>query len=216
MKILFIGNIYTYYNDLPAILKALAEENGKAVEVFSVTKGGRKLFQYLDEQDEYSEKLESLLWEHEFDVTFLQEQSVLPILDPDAFLDGVRRIREKLADRTKRVILYETWGRKEGSQMLTDHGWNREGMTRDLSASYARVAEAIGAEVSHVGLAFYALNEANPEINLHNADLTHPSREGSCLAAIVHYKTVFGELPEKIDSQELPAETVAAFLKAAT
>ena len=33
MKILFIGNSYTYYNDLPAILKALAEENGKAVEV---------------------------------------------------------------------------------------------------------------------------------------------------------------------------------------
>ena len=89
-------------------------------------------------------------------------------------------------------------------------------MTCDLSASYARVAEAIGAEVSHVGLAFYALNKANPEINLHNADLTHPSREGSCLAAIVHYRAIFGELPEMTDSLELSAEAVTAFLEAAS
>ena len=215
MKILFIGNSYTYYNDLPAILKALAEENGKAVEVFSVTKGGRKLFQYLDEVDEYSEKLDALLSEHEFDVTFLQEQSILPILDPNAFLDGARRICEKLAGRTKRVILYETWGRKEGSQTLTEHNWTREGMTRDLAASYASVASAIGAEVSHVGLAFYALNESHPEIDLHHSDLTHPSRVGSCLAAIEHYKTIFGEPPAKIDSLDLPAETAAVFLEAA-
>ena len=43
MNILFIGNSYTYYNDMPQMLAELAKENGNDVSVDAVTKGGRKL-----------------------------------------------------------------------------------------------------------------------------------------------------------------------------
>ena len=49
MKVLFIGNSYTFFNDMPNMLAALAAENGYSVSVDSVTKGGRKLFSNLDE-----------------------------------------------------------------------------------------------------------------------------------------------------------------------
>ena len=42
MNILFIGNSYTYYNNMPKMLEALAKENGKKLCVNAVTKGGRK------------------------------------------------------------------------------------------------------------------------------------------------------------------------------
>ena len=53
MNILFIGNSYTYYNDMPNILEALAKENGKDLSADAVTKGGRKLYANLDAEDEY-------------------------------------------------------------------------------------------------------------------------------------------------------------------
>lgn len=40
MNILFIGNSYTYYNDMPKMLESLARAAGFYAEVASVTKGG--------------------------------------------------------------------------------------------------------------------------------------------------------------------------------
>ena len=57
MKILFIGNSYTYFNDMPRLLEQLMRDNGIDVTVDSVTKGGRKLFENLQANDENSEKI---------------------------------------------------------------------------------------------------------------------------------------------------------------
>ena len=210
MKALFIGNSYTYYNDLPALFKALAEENGKELAVDSVTKGGWKLHQYLDVENEYSEKLRTLLESEHFDVAFLQEQSILPVTDFDTFESGVTRLTECLKSKADRIILYETWGRKEGSQKLIEQNWTRSGMTEALSTSYHRIGDALGHTVSPVGEAFLALNEKDPDIELFNPDRTHPSYTGSCLAAAVHYKTLFGEIPQKWDSLSLSIEELEA------
>ena len=83
-------------------------------------------------------------------------------------------------------------------------------MTARLAESYGAAAEKISAELSHVGQAFLALNEKHPEIELHNPDRTHPSFVGSCLAAAVHYRTIFGEAPKTIASLGLDEETEAA------
>lgn len=40
MKVLFVGNSHTYYNDMPRIFASLARDNGHDVQVESVTKGG--------------------------------------------------------------------------------------------------------------------------------------------------------------------------------
>lgn len=213
MKILFIGNSYTYFNNLPKLLSDLAAENGHIIESYSVTKGGSQLHQYLDRIDEYSEKLDTFLLEHIFDAVFLQEQSLLPAIDEPLFLDGAVRLKKKLGDRVARIILYKTWGRKEGSKNLEEHALTRESMTEALSAAYDRVASVIGAEVSNVGPAFLALSITHPEIDLYNPDLSHPSYEGSCLAAMLHYKTLFGVLPEKTDSLALSPEVADAMLK---
>ncbi len=34
MKVLFIGNSYTYFNDMPKLFENLSRENGKDVQVF--------------------------------------------------------------------------------------------------------------------------------------------------------------------------------------
>lgn len=64
VKILFIGNSYTYYNDMPSLFSRLCGCNGKAAQVFSVTKGGRKLHENLDPADETTAELEAVLREN--------------------------------------------------------------------------------------------------------------------------------------------------------
>ena len=61
-SILFIGNSYTYYNDMPtAIFEKFAEAAGYDVEVTAITTGAHKLYQFADPADEYGAKVEKAL-----------------------------------------------------------------------------------------------------------------------------------------------------------
>ncbi len=214
MKILFVGNSYTYFNDMPKLLERLAVENGHEAEVFWVTKGGRKLHQHLDAGDEYSQKLDEMTdGSHQFDAVFLQEQSYLPLADFDLFADGARRLHERLRPFTKGFIMYQTWGRKDGHPLLAERGWTHESMTKDLAEAYGKVAEELGARISPVGFAFSKVYRGNPEIELYKEDLYHPSYIGSCLIALTHYETLFGEKPGETSALELPAETVKILMQ---
>ena len=211
MKILFIGNSYTYYNDLPQLFEKLANANGKTVQAYSVTCGGRRLIENSTKQDEYSEKLDALIKEHDFDWVVLQEQSMGSILEYDAFCAGIAGLRDKLQARTKQFLLYATWGRKPGSPDLEKHGLTQESMTQKIAEAYEKAGEAFGMCAAHVGRKFYAVSCTHPEIELYNADRTHPSYAGSCLAAMTLYAAVFGENAGDITVLELPEETAAAF-----
>ena len=200
MKILFVGNSYTFFNDLPTMFMDLLFENGIEVDVESVTKGGRALNENFTKVDETANALREKAV-NEYDLLILQEQSILPIIDYDKFLFGVRETVNLIS--ACKVMLYATWGRREGHPVLEEHGWTRLGMTEDLRSAYASAGKEVGALVSNVGLAFAAVLESNPDIELYKSDLTHPSRLGSALAALCHYKTFFGKLPEKCASLDL-------------
>ena len=81
-------------------------ENAIDVTIHSVTKGGRKLFENLQQNDENSEKITELLDENLYDILFLQEQSYLPAVNYEVFEDGVRRLKEKVL--AKQTILITT------------------------------------------------------------------------------------------------------------
>ncbi len=59
-RILFIGNSYTYYNDMPTTLFcAFARTAGYTVEVTAITKGAHKLSQFADPLDTYGAQVEA-------------------------------------------------------------------------------------------------------------------------------------------------------------
>lgn len=212
MKVLFIGNSYTYYNDLPKLFEKLAAENGEDVEAFSVTCGGRRLIENMQKtEDSYAEQLNALLSAHTFDLVILQEHSLGSLLDYDGFCSGITGLREKLGSRAKRLLLYCTWGRKTGSKTLEERSWTQESMTFSIADAYRKAGKALGIPVSYVGLKFYGISRMYPEIELYDADLTHPSYVGTCLAAITLYASVFHAFPQKCSTLELPQETLQAF-----
>ena len=209
MKILFIGNSYTYYNDMPTLFSRLCGCNGKQAQVFSVTKGGRKLHENLDSADQTTRELEAVVQQNHMDVIILQEHSTLPLLDFDRFSANISGLMEKLG--SARYVLYQTWGRKAGSSFLTEQGLTTRTMAAKLKEAYAKVADITGADLAPVGQCFLAVSETHPEINLYDPDLTHPSYAGSCLSAMTHYRTVFGEMPTDLSCFDLPEETKQVF-----
>ena len=212
MKILFIGNSYTYRNDMPNILLGLLQENGIDAEVASVTRGGQKLFRYLGEDEENHSALTSLLENNSYDLLFLQEQSYFPLTSYEQFELGVRELTKLVA--AKRAVLYATWGRKTGCELLETLGLTSEEMSDALEAAYRRAAAVAGAEVSSVGLCFSELSKTAPHIELYKEDLSHPSYAGSCVAAIAHYKKITGKLPQKLSTLNESDEVISHILLA--
>lgn len=197
-SLLFIGNSYTYFNDMPtAILAPFAESLGYRLDVTAITKGGYHLFQFADSTNEYGARVEAALQGiKKYDFVILQEQSVLPASEnaPD-FYDAVRNLTERIRATGAQPILYSTWGRKTGSSTLETYGWTNESMTWKLAAAYQAIGDELKIPVAHVGLAFRDVYTKHETIELYDADKTHPSYHGSYLAAATIIAKLFNVDP---------------------
>ena len=189
--ILFIGNSYTYFFDMPEkIFAPMAAAAGFDFEVQSVTHGGYQLSQYADPRDEEGQRLRAVIAGRHFDCVVLQDHSLRTILDPEGFFDGISRLKQLLAGCTDRFILYATWGRKTGCETLNEIGMTNARMTEHIAQKYDEAGRRFGMTVAHVGRAFAAYAQAHPEAELYYEDLHHSSRLGSTIAAEVILKAM--------------------------
>lgn len=211
MKILFIGNSYTYFNELPETFEALARENGKECEALSVTKGGRHLYENLT-GDETAQELDKILYENKIDTLVLQEQSYFALVDEDRFSSSIGALIEKVSPR--RTLLYATWGRCEGEALLNERGWTSSEMTDMLYSAYKRAGERYSCELVPVGLCFREITEHSYEPYLYHPDKSHPSRVGTCLSAVCHYAISYGEMPSSLSSLGIDEKYHAPILDA--
>lgn len=191
-SILFIGNSYTFYNDMPTVyFETIAKNCGYDITVTSITKGAYTLEQFADSSEVYGAVVANALsGATHYDYVILQEQSVRPAINAPAFYDAVRTLAEKIQKIGAQPVLYATWGRKEGSDTLEKYSLTTESMTWKLAAAYDAIAKELDIPVVHVGLAFYDVHTGS-NISLYNADKSHPSTEGSYLAALALFCEIF-------------------------
>ncbi|MGC9393611.1 MAG: SGNH/GDSL hydrolase family protein [Anaerolineae bacterium] len=178
-KVLFIGNSYTYYNDLPAMIAGLAATRGRSVDVHQITAGGVTL-EWHTQNEATLDALRVGLW----DIVVLQEHSIRPVQDTPKMFRAVGILQSLIAPTGAQTVLYMTWARKHFPEMQAG-----------LARVYNVLAEEIGARVAPVGLAWEAALLADPSLSLYTDDKSHPTPLGSYLAACVFYATFFGESP---------------------
>ncbi len=204
MRILWIGNSFTYYNDLPAIFDALVKAAGKEITTHSLTKGGWYLYRHADPEDEVGAKVASALKE-DWDVVVLQEQSFHPIRDKEDFVRSARAIKEKCGNAD--VYLYQSWSYEDGSEKLKSTSLSFEEMHQALRESVHAAAAALQVGIAPVGDAHFICCKEHPEISLYRSDNYHPSVFLSYMAALIFYKTIYGTmskgdpLPEGVDAE---------------
>ena len=70
---------------------------------------------------------------------------------------------------------------------------NKPNMIGDLRREFIKAANKNDILLIPAGEAFYQFSQDHPEINLYTADLRHPSKEGTYLAAAVVFSTLYGK-----------------------
>ena len=175
MRILMLGNSFTYYHDMPKMLQAIL-----GAEVVANTKGGAWLREQLDPESELGAAALKLLREEKWDYVVMQEQSKAPVFAKKTFHSSVKELCALARAAGAKPLLYASWAYREGSEKLASTGISFMEMDAALYESYHEAAEQNDVLVADVGKAFLALRGL---AELYEPDDYHPSEAGSVLAA---------------------------------
>ena len=192
--ILFVGNSFTFINDLPAMLVNIAASdpgNPTQLAVKAVTYPDADLGFLLKQTD-------ALTWAraHRVDYVVLQDHSGWY-----AVPQWVARGRENatawkyaLQRQNAAPVLFESWADGAGSAIYTNPTFYAYGQTPDQIAAEAMqgtaaLAGELGMPVVQVGRAFQRASKSDGMPDLYQADRHHPSIAGTYLAALTFYRT---------------------------
>lgn len=181
VRVLFIGNSYTYFNDLPVMVRELGESAGRNLEVEMRAPGGW----WWRDHARSSETLDAIGAGH-FDYVVLQEQSMAPAVPRMAERESypaANQLKSAATITGADVMLFMTWGHRSGSAEIGLNTYSS--MQVALADAYELFGDALPAEVAPVGQAWWMARAERPDIVLYQADGSHPSVEGTYLAAAV-------------------------------
>lgn len=194
LKVLCIGNSFTYYCGTPAMLKEIAWSEGHFVDISASLKGGWTMAKHLS-----LETTDDMIAEGGWDYMLLQDQSLVPAKvgrDPKGMAQQIREMEavavkvRTLSPECKAVVenTWAYWKYDFGSfKSLDDFDKNGKKGAKIL-------AKAVGnAEVSPIGQAFRIVRAERPDINLYHTDKHHQSVLGSYLKSCVNYLVLYGE-----------------------
>lgn len=221
-RVLFLGNSYTYVNNLDQIVKDFALAMGDTMEVQRNTPGGYTLG-HPDGGHIYNETSLSMIAEGDWDYVVLQDQSQFPSIPhfrdnysyPGAIALG-DLIRE--ASPCATPVMFMTWGRKYGGQQCIEGYCSADfvdffHMQDTLEESYMHMALSIDGYCAPVGRAWGAAISDGDPVNLFSADNSHPSLAGTYLAACTFYATITGNSPVGCTYTAGLDENIALFLQ---
>lgn len=194
LHVLFIGNSYTSVHDIPRQVAAIASSDpGNPTQLFvqSVTRSGGTL-KYLWDDGQAADAIRGSHW----DYVVIHEHSWWAITGVESSTDYIDRFDKLARQYGAKTVLYLTWPRKPGSHWYTDGQTaflrSPEYMLHQFIDQTYTIALLSGASTADVGVYWWRVLAEHPEIELYEADATHPSMAGSYLAALVFYKTLTG------------------------
>ena len=190
-RILFIGNSFTYYNQMPAMVQAMADAAGIRARIRMLAYGGYKLAYYTDPENPHGSEALPLIASEPWDAVVLQEQSITPAVARDLFRKGTEGLVPAIRAAGAEPVFYATWPYRDGSPKLDATGLDYLEMLRLLTEGYRKESEFWKAETVWVGEPFVRFQELNPTFSLYMPDHFHPNAAGSYLAACLFFRHFF-------------------------
>ncbi len=181
LRVLFIGNSYTFYNAMPEQVGHIARELGTRCTCEYVVEGGATLRSHF-EQGEATRRLQNGNFTH----VVLQEKSTGSLHSRNDFDDYVDRFVEHARQSGTEPLLYLTWARAEGSEVYTADwsGGSPQLMLNRLQEAYETAAHRNSARIIPIGSVWmYAITQGAPA-SLHDVDLHHASPLGGHVTAL--------------------------------
>lgn len=208
VRVLFVGNSYTFSNDLPSMVARLSESAGVGMSASVLAPGGAWLADHVR-----SAEVRDAIDGGDYDIVVLQEQSMAPA-DPriarNSTYPAAAALVERAATAGARVVFFETWGHRGGNRQV-GHG-SFDSMQDAISATYSDLATRFAGDVAPVGQAWRAHLRSGSTIPLHVDDGSHPTMAGSYLAAAVIAATIIEAEPGQFTWYDPVGDTTARIL----
>ena len=168
MRVLFIGNSHTYFNDMPELFARMVREmTGEKPEVTMLAYSGRSLAWH---REEYFSIRFALLYGG-FDFCVLQQQAH-PFPGEEATFRSAHEILELCRKCNVQPVIYMTWAKKDEPEM-----------TEVMSRAYRKLAGEENVLLAPVGELFAEVQQKHPESDLFWNDGAHASVYGDYLIA---------------------------------
>ena len=177
LRILFIGNRHTYFNDMPDMVARRFREEGFDCEVTMIAHGGWYLEQHVKEPDVRF----NILYGH-YDYVVLQEHAH-PFGPEEKFFEAARMLSQWIREAGSKPVIYMTWAKKE-----------EEHEQAHMTEVHKAVAEENGALLAPVGENWWAYMRSWPQIEMYYEDGAHASAAGSDFAAKYIWETIRQDL----------------------
>lgn len=201
-KVLFLGNSYTEYFNLPQLIVNMGQSTNDIIVVDSHTPGGYTLQSHNSNPTSLA-KIAQGNW----DFVVLQEQSQLPSSPINQVQTQVFPSAESLntkiiaSNPCAETVFYMTWGRQNGDG--ENCGSNPPvctyvGMDNLLKERYLTMTNTNNAIVAPVSVVWRYLRDKYQALNLYDPDGSHPSFIGSYVAACAFYTIILRKDPTLI------------------
>ncbi|MFM9007852.1 MAG: PKD domain-containing protein, partial [Bacteroidota bacterium] len=199
LRVLFLGNSYTSYNNLPQLVQSLSTAAGKTMIVDSNMPGGMTVSGHINDPTSLA-KISQGTW----DYVVIQEQSQIPSIDFYRYNDMYPAMNDlkvlvEQSNPCSRIITYMTWGRRFGGQQCDPTNTycspvfaDFNHMQDSLTSAYTEISDLLNMQCAPVGVTWQnILNDT--ALVLHSSDNSHPNLDGSYVAALTLYSSIWKE-----------------------
>lgn len=197
LSVLFLGNSYTAFNNLPQLVQNLTISAGKTLNIDSNSPGGMTLEGHVADAVTFAK-----ISEGNWDYVVIQEQSQIPAIDYYRYNSMYPALTELKAlveqyNPCARLITYMTWGRRFGGQQCDQTSTycspdfaDFNHMQDSLTSAYTEISDILGVQCAPVGVTWqHILNDTT--VVLHSADNSHPNQQGSYVAALTLFSSIW-------------------------
>ena len=184
LRVLFVGNSYIYYNNLPQMVSLLSDSLNTKLICKKSTFGGATLGDHWNSRK--CLRTREILAKEKFDIVIIQDNSMWPLEHGDSVLMYGTLFCDLIKSKNATPYLYNTWSREATPQT--------QGA---IDKVYQELAFQTKAVLVPVGGAWAEAKLQKPATQLYFSDGSHPSPLGTFLIALCFVKKITGSLPTK-------------------
>ena len=177
LRILFIGNSHTYYNDMPLLVKKRFADEGYDCHVTMLAHPAWFLAQHVEDPEAKFNILYG-----EYDYVVLQEHAH-PFGPEEKVFNSVRALTVWIKEVGSTPVIFLSWARKDESEAQ-----------QRMTEAHKKIAEETGSLLSHVGDNWRDYMRSWPDLEMYDEDGAHASPAGSDFAAKMIQYEIYHDL----------------------
>lgn len=184
LRVLFIGNSYIYYNNLPQMVSLISDSLNTKLICKKSTYGGATLGDHWNSRKGL--RTRAILDNEKFDIVIIQDNSMWPLEHADSVLMFGKLFCDLIQSKNSKPYLYNTWSREATPQTQVA-----------IDKVYQTLALQTNSVLVPVGSVWAEAKLQKPATQLYFTDGSHPSPLGTFLIALCFVKKITGTLPNQ-------------------